>query len=81
MAPAAPERTRRREEPAEEGAAKVSDQTAIGLATLILVCFWIVVSADAMTAPSRRLKGPAWVWLLSFVVSCLVAGYNLWTLL
>jgi hypothetical protein len=59
----------------------VSDQTAIGLATLIVACFWIVVSADAMSAPPRRLKGPAWPWLISFAVSCLVAGYSLWTLL
>jgi hypothetical protein len=59
----------------------VSDQTAIGLATLIVSCFWIVVSADAMTAPSRRLKGPRWVWLVSFAASCLVAGYILWRLL
>jgi hypothetical protein len=59
----------------------VSDQTAIDLATLIVTCFWIVVSADAMTAPPRRVKGPAWAWLISFAVSSLVAGYSLWTLL
>ena len=59
----------------------VSDKTAIGLATLIVACFWIVVSVDAMTAPPRRLKGPAWPWLISFVVSCLVAGYILWSIL
>jgi hypothetical protein len=59
----------------------VSDQTAIALSTLILACFWIVVSADGMTAPPRRIKGPSWVWLISFVVSCLVAGYSLWGLL
>jgi hypothetical protein len=43
----------------------VSDQTAIGLTTLIVACFWAVVSADAMTAPPRRLRGPAWPWLIS----------------
>ncbi len=59
----------------------MSDQTAIALSTLILASFWIVVSADAMTAPPRRIKGPAWVWLISFAVSCLVAGCSLWTLL
>jgi hypothetical protein len=35
----------------------VSDQTAIALATLILAGFWMVVSADGMTAPPRRLEG------------------------
>ena len=59
----------------------MSDQTAIGLATLIVTCFWVVVSADAMTAPPRRVKGPAWVWLVSFGLSCLVAGYSIWGLL
>jgi hypothetical protein len=59
----------------------VSDQTAIALSTLILACFWMVVSADGMTAPPRRVKGPAWAWLISFAVSCLVAGYSLWGLL
>ncbi len=60
----------------------MSDQTAIALSTLILACFWMVVSADCMTAPPRRgVKGPAWVWLVSFGVSCLVAGYSLWGLL
>jgi hypothetical protein len=59
----------------------VSDQTAIYLATFFLVCFWIVVSADGMTAPPRRVKGPSWAWLISFAGSCLVAGYSLWSLL
>ena len=59
----------------------MSDRTAIALSTLILACFWMVVSADGMTAPRRRVKGPSWVWLISFVVSCLVAGYSLWELL
>jgi hypothetical protein len=54
----------------------VSDQSAIALSTLILACFWMVVSADGMTAPPRRVKGPAWVWLVSFAVSVLVAGYS-----
>ena len=59
----------------------MSDQTAIALSTLILACFWMVVSADGMTAPPRRVKGPAWVWLVSFGASCLVASYSLWGLL
>ncbi len=59
----------------------MSDQTAIALATLILAGFWMVVSADGMTAPPRRIKGPPWVWLVSFAVSFLVAGYSLWGLL
>jgi hypothetical protein len=59
----------------------VSDQTAIALSTLIMACFWIVVSADGMTAPPRRAKVPQWLWLISFAVSCLVAGYGLWGLL
>lgn len=59
----------------------MSDQTAIALSTLILAGFWMVVSADGMTAPPRRIKGPAWMWLVSFAVSCLVAGYGLWGLL
>ena len=59
----------------------MSDQTAMALSTLILACFWIVVSADCMTAPPCRIKGPSWVWLISFVVSCLVAGYSFWELL
>jgi len=59
----------------------VSDQTAIALSTLILACFWMVVSADGMTAPPRRVKGPAWAWLVSFALSWLVAGYSLWGLL
>jgi hypothetical protein len=59
----------------------VSDQTAIALSTLILVGFWMVVSADGMTAPPRRVKVPQWVWLVSFAVSSLVAGYSSWSLL
>jgi hypothetical protein len=60
----------------------VSAQTGIQLATLLLACFWVAASADAMTAPPRRgVKGPAWVWLVSFGVSCFVAGYSLWGLL
>jgi hypothetical protein len=59
----------------------VSDQTAIALSTLILACFWMLVSADGMTAPPRRAKVPLWMWLVSFAVSCLVAGYSLWGLL
>ncbi len=59
----------------------MSDQTAIALSTLILAGFWMVVSADGMTAPPRRIKGPSWVWLISFAVSFLVAGYSLWGLL
>jgi hypothetical protein len=59
----------------------VREQTAVGLATLILASFWMVVSADGMTAPPRRAKVPQWVWLASFAVSCLVAGYSLWGLL
>jgi hypothetical protein len=48
----------------------------------LLACFWVAASADAMTAPPRRgVKGPAWMWLVSFGVSCLVAGYSLWGLL
>jgi hypothetical protein len=62
--------------------ASVSDQTAIALSTLILASFWIVVSADCMSAPPRRgVKGAAWGWLVSFAVSCLVAAYSLWSLL
>lgn len=59
----------------------MSDQTAIALSTLILAGFWMVVSADGMTAPPRRAKVPSWVWLVSFAVSFLVAGYSLWGLL
>ena len=44
----------------------MSDQTAIALSTLILAGFWMVVSADGMTAPPRRAKVPSWVWLVSF---------------
>ena len=59
----------------------MSDQTAIALGTLILASFWIVVSVDGMTAPPRRVQAPPWAWLVSFAVSCLVAGYSLWWLL
>ena len=71
----------RRAEKLGDRRGSVSDQTAFALGTLILVCFWLVVSADGMTAPPRRVQAPPWAWLVSFVVSCLVGAYSLWTLL
>ena len=60
----------------------MSAQTGIDLAVLLLASFWMVASADAMTAPPRRgVKGSKWVWLVSFAVSCLVALYTVWGLL
>ena len=65
----------------EEGGVAVGEQTAVALSTLILACFWMVVSADGMTASPRHIKGPNWAWLVSFGVASLLAGYSLWELL
>ncbi len=58
-----------------------TEETHLGL--LFFASFWAFASASVLgtIGPEWRWRWAAWLWLASFVASCVVAAYYFWRLL